>query len=293
MKISVVICTMAARGEDLARALASLAEARDIARHEVIVVAERGEAIEPLVAPFRDRLPLRTAFAPTRGLSDKRNVGVGEANGDVVAFLDDDAQATVDYLPVLAAAFEAGAEAVAGGLEPVFDVPLPDELRPVAFRIGGFNLFEGQRRPDGWIGANCAFRRDRLRASGPFDRRLGAGSGFLPWGDDAEMFRRFVPHGVAFVPDALVRHRIQAERLTREYVLTRAWQSGRTQAVIDRLHQPDFWQRAAWVPMNWLIANLARLRPGSGLEARLHARRLGGYGWQTVLLAVQGLPPVA
>jgi len=290
MRVSVVICTMADRAEDLEQALSSLVGARDVARHEVLVVAQEGEDLEPLVAPFRDRLPLRTAFAATKGLSDKRNVGVAAATGDVVAFVDDDAQVTAEYLPALVAAFEGGAVAVAGGLEPIFDVPLPDVLRPIAFRIGGFNLFEGAERPDGWIGANSAFRRDRLIASGPFDLRLGAGSGFLPWGEDAEMFGRFRDEGVAFVPEARVRHRIQAGRLTMKYVVTRAWRNGRTQAVIDRLHQSDFWRRAVRVPLNWIIAVVRRFKPGSGLEAKLRAKRLGGYVWQTLLLALGRLP---
>ena len=92
MRICLIICTYR-RADDLERLLGSL-EAQSHRDFEVLVVDGSGED-----ATVRDRvaacqvkypaLPVRLIRAPT-GLTRQRNIGLREAQGDIIGFLDDD-----------------------------------------------------------------------------------------------------------------------------------------------------------------------------------------------------------
>jgi len=284
-EISVVICTMASRKDYLRRCLASLRDAEGIDRAEVLLVFREGEDAREATERHSEGLPLRVLFSRTKGLSDKRNVGADGAAGRIVSYLDDDALVRPDWLRETVAAFAGGAACIAGAIEPIFEAEPPAELAGSLFRIGGFNRFGDEERRDLHIGANCAFRRDRLRELGRFDVRLGPGGTVLPWGDDSEMFRRAAKRfGVEFAPRVVVRHHIQPERLTADYVLLRAFRTGRTLCMIDRLHEPDFWRRASIVPAMWAKAALGAALRRDGIESRIARKRLTGYLWQAGLL---------
>jgi cellulose synthase/poly-beta-1,6-N-acetylglucosamine synthase-like glycosyltransferase len=289
--ITVVVCTMGSRREDLVRCFESLCAAEGIGDHEVLLVTKTGDVVDDLVERYRDRLPVRAVHSHLEGLSDKRNVGVAEGRGEIIAYVDDDAAVTAGYAAALLRAFTEDVDCVTGVLEPAFDIEPTGLLRAVAFRIGGFNRWGDEVRPEVRIGANCAFRRSALRDEGPFDLRLGPGGSLIPWGDDSEMFHRFATKGsIAFAPDVVVHHRIQAARIKTSYVLERAFKNGRAQCVIDRIHQPDFWRRAAFVPLMLVHALAARVRGGSDFGPRLRVRRLAGYTSQMFLLLIRRVP---
>ncbi len=291
-RVSVVICTLAPRHHYLVLNFEQLLKATGVESEEVVVVAEDANYLDRVMREFGDRLPLTCAKSETPGLSDKRNVGAQVARGDVVAYLDDDAMATQDYFVAIGGVFDDGALCVAGAVEPVFEAEIPPQLRESAFRIGGFNRWNGVELPDRWAGANCLFRRDVLLAAGPFDTRFGPHGALLPWGDDAEMFRRMdARHGMRFAPEITVRHHIQPERLTSRYVRTRIFKTGRTLCVIDRLHRPDFWRRTRSIPLMWGIAFIRVLSDRFSFSSRLRLRHLSGYLYQAVLLALRGVPP--
>jgi glycosyltransferase involved in cell wall biosynthesis len=288
--ITVVVCTMGKRREDLARCLESLCTAEGIEDEEVLVVSRRGDDLGDVVGPFTDRMPVRTAHSRLEALSDKRNVGIERGRGGIIAYIDDDATVTPGYLTALRRAFEPeDVDGVAGALEPVFDVEPEGDLRDSAFRIGGFNRWKGEVRPDTWIGANCAFRRAALKEVGLFDVRLGPGGALLPWGDDSDMFRRFgETRRMVFGPEVLVRHRIQAGRANVGYVLTRSFRAGRAHCVMDYLHKRDFWRRALPVPVALAHLLVIGRWSRSRFETAVGVRRLTGYVWQMVLLAIGG-----
>ena len=289
--VTVVICTMTSRLVYLGRCLESLVAARGNETAEVLLVAMAGEDMSGPLARFGAQLDLGVRFAATRGLSDKRNVGAAAARSEIVAYLDDDAVVRADYFEAIRAVFAGGARYVAGAVEPSFEGPVPPGLEPALFSFGGFNRFGGRELRDRYIGANCLFRRDALLALGDFDTRLGPGSTWLPWGDDSEMFRRAADAGgVQFAPDVTVIHAIQAERLTKAYLLTRAYRVGRTGCALDRLHQPRFWRRALWTPAYLVRSALTPAWFSGRIEARVKVRQFAGYLTQLVLLLLRGMP---
>ncbi len=101
--MSVVICAFTERRwEQLERAVAS-ALAQTHPPHEVLVVIDHNPA---LYERARASLPAQVLQnEEAQGLSGGRNTGVRHAQGDVVAFLDDDAHAEPDWLERLLSAY--------------------------------------------------------------------------------------------------------------------------------------------------------------------------------------------
>jgi GT2 family glycosyltransferase len=167
-------------------------------------------------------------------------------------------------------------------LWPGFDVEPPRELHPVIFQLGGFNRYGELRRLDVFIGANCAFPRRVLDRVGLFDEDFGPGGRVVPWGDDTQWQRRAAALGFPLEhDDALaVRHRVQANRISVEAVLTRAERVGRTLA---RVQWGERRPGLAVLLRQRTLARWAALK-ARGIEGRCLARRLAGYAAEVATL---------
>jgi hypothetical protein len=98
---------------------------------------------------------------------------------------------------------------------------------------------------------------------------------------------------MAFAPGLTAHHRIQEERVSARYVLLRAFRNGRAQCVVDRLHEPAFWRRAAAIPWMLALEAVRSVLRGGGPVRRVRVRRLAGYLWQTALLLAGRFPAAA
>ena len=88
MKFSLILATVG-RYEEVARFLTSL-DAQDYRNFELIVIDQNDdERLTRLLAMYREKFPVRHVRSE-RGLSRARNVGLQLADGDVIAFPDDD-----------------------------------------------------------------------------------------------------------------------------------------------------------------------------------------------------------
>src|SRR5215208_2897287 len=94
--ISVVICAYTLdRQQDLVAAIESVLN-QEVAVRELIVVIDYNDE---LLAWVQHRYPILTVVpnSGSRGLSGARNTGAAHSSGSVVAFLDDDAQASSNW----------------------------------------------------------------------------------------------------------------------------------------------------------------------------------------------------
>jgi len=278
-----VIPTLASRREDIGRCVAALRrECRGLDAEVLLVVEDAGSAGDLLAtrgSSFDVRLVVRGG-----GASARRNAAFRELRGDVVALLDDDAEPMEGYGAALRERFAGSPESavVQGAVWPAFDVAPPDEIAPVLFSVGGFNRHGAARRTDVFISANCAFPRAVLERTGEWREDFGPGGGRSGWGDDTEWHRRATAAGFATVFDdrLAARHRIQAERLTADYVLDRAERVGRTRARIEwDGRRPG---RAVLLRQR-LLAAWARVRSGR-IADRCLARRLSGYAEELAVI---------
>ncbi len=213
--ISVIVCTRDRAGS-LRQCLEALTRL-DYPDYEVIVVdnASRGEATAQVVAAT----PFRCVREERPGLDWARNRGATEARHDLIAYVDDDAQADPGWLRGLAAAFADPQASVVTGLV------LPAELETHAQRLfeqyGGMGkgmqsriFHRAAMRPRELaaahvvgVGANMAFRRCVFETVGGFDTALDVGTP-SNGGGDLDMFHRVLTAGLTlrYEPTALVRH---------------------------------------------------------------------------------------
>ncbi len=170
IKFSLILATVG-RTDDVARFLRSL-DRQSYRNFELIVVDQNPEGIlDPLMLQYQDRFPL-LHLRSERGLSRARNVGLQHLSGNVVAFPDDDCWYAPDTLEKMARAFHENVKCDG------FTGRAVDDSRP-----GAFSWFP---QKSGWVDKKNVWRQaisysiflraSVIRALGPFDESLGAGS---------------------------------------------------------------------------------------------------------------------
>lgn len=240
--ISVVICTYtAARADLLDRALASVAAQTQPAHETILVVDHAPGLLERLRREHPDVTVIPNVAAP--GLSGGRNTGLAAASGDLVAFLDDDAEADLAWLARLGAVFHDPAVVGAGGAAvPVWEGGRPTWFPPqfdwvVGCSHPGLPAKGGDVR--NVLGCNMAFRRDALAAVGGFDARLGRVRERPIGAEETELcirLRSAMPESrIRYVPSAIVRHHVPAARGRWSYFIERCTAEGWSKAVLSRL----------------------------------------------------------
>jgi hypothetical protein len=237
---SVVVCAYTFERLELTSACIRAVLAQP-ARPEVIVVTDHNDK---LGEALRTRFTLVTVVpnSQRRGLGGARNTGVEAASGDLVAFVDDDAEPSQGWLAGLAAGFQdPSVVAVGGDAEPVWEGKppawFPDEyLWVVGCSYRGMAHDGFVRNP---LGCNMAFRREVLATVGGFDPLLGR-IGNVPFGlEETELCVRLIKADpsarIVMVPDAAVRHHVPPGRQRPAYFLQRCFYEGVGKAQLRHL----------------------------------------------------------
>lgn len=232
--ISVVICAHTEqRWDDLLQAVQSVQDQITPAREIVVVVDHNPALLQRVQEHLTDVIVV--ANTQVQGLGGARNSGVATSQGDIVAFLDDDATAVPDWTSQLLAAYkDANVLGVGGAIEPAdsrnWPRWFPDEFRwVVGCTYRGMPMEPTAVR--NVHGCNMSFRRTTLEAVGGF--RLGYGC------DETEFCIRLAQHYpqavVLYKPAARVYHRVPLNRLRWQYFRTRCTFEGGSKAVITHL----------------------------------------------------------
>lgn len=230
--ISVCVCTFK-RPQGIQRTLKSLINMTPPKGwHVEVVIVDNdaaGSALDALRQDFPDGLPdhVRYVIERNSGVSHARNRCLQEAKGDLIGFIDDDEWVGPEWLVHHVAALERySSDAVFGPVTPHFETSIPAWIKTCG-------AHQRQRFSSGtsisWPQAqtnNTVFRRKLidtlgLRFSINFARTGGEDSFFfaqagragckLTWCDEAGVFEA-----------------VPAARLTRQWVLERAFHGGRT-----------------------------------------------------------------
>ncbi len=196
-RISVIVCTY--NGSRTLHECLSALDALDYPNYEVIVVNDG--STDETAAIARD-YPVHLINQPNKGLSAARNVGLAASNGEIVAYIDDDAFPHRYWLRYLAAAFGRSAHVGIGGpnLPPPGDGFVAD---CVAASPGNpLHVLLSDELAEHIPGCNMAYRKEALVAIGGFDPRFRAA------GDDVDICWRLQDQGwtIGFCPTAVVWH---------------------------------------------------------------------------------------
>jgi succinoglycan biosynthesis protein ExoM len=206
---------------------------------ELVVVDNDGhQSARACVAEMADRFATRGirltyAVESVRNIALARNRAVALAQGEAVAFIDDDETAPSGWLTTLAQTLQkTGADAVFGPVVRVFPTTFPKWLmESPAFMndIGATGTSV--------LGAtsNCLVQTKALSLRpGPFRREFG-----LTGGEDAELFAWLRTQGCRLLAcrEALVREYVEEGRRRVVWHLARAYRSGWTFAKIKVDHR--------------------------------------------------------
>jgi glycosyltransferase involved in cell wall biosynthesis len=245
-QISAIICTHN-RDSYLGGAIDSLLNQSFAGDYEVIVVDNASSDRTRAVVESRQPHPhLRYVYEPTLGLSVARNTGAQVSRAPILAYLDDDAEASPQWLQVLYAAYEQHEKlAVAGGkvtlLWPPDTSPPPWLSAELSGSLGLYDLGSDMVYIDrpGLTprGLNYSIRRSFLDQVGGFDLNLGRVGTNLLSNEELRMTELALEQGwqVAYLPDALVAHNVAPERLNPNWFLSRSWWQGISECYREQL----------------------------------------------------------
>ena len=238
--MSVVICTRD-RAALLGRCLESIGRDRPAMAVEIVVIDNGSrDATAAVVASQVPGFPhaLRCVLEARPGKSHALNRGVREARGAVLLFTDDDVRVEPGWLEELATPLaDAGVVAVGGRTLPDWPAPPPAWLGNQLSRdLGLRDLGDTARsaEPGDSIGANMALRAADLHAlpapsgaDGPFDPALGpAGSVKVDY-EEFDLLQRLPAAGRrVYAPGAVVRHHVDAARLSQAWLRRTYFQRG-------------------------------------------------------------------
>lgn len=242
--ISVVVCTRNRAGL-LDGCLARLAKL-DPAPLEILVIDQGDDAAAAqVVLRHRERMAhLRHVPSASRGLSRARNVGIARAQGEILAFTDDDCLVRSDWVAAVARAFaqHPGIAVVTGG-------SLPEDTDGADARIVAAATWhpDAPRLYRSFVdpavvggGFNLSFRKEWAERVGRFDADLGPGARFRG-ADDTDFIHRILHAGgsILYDPAVVVAHLPWRSGAIQSAV---EWEYGHGIAVwaLKRLRRRDF-----------------------------------------------------
>ncbi|MDE5082994.1 MAG: glycosyltransferase family 2 protein [Trichodesmium sp. St18_bin1] len=244
--ISAIICTHN-RDNYLGAAIDSLLAQDFPGSFEVVVVdnASKDNTREVVEA----RLPnpkLEYVYEPITGLSVARNTGAKTASAEILAYLDDDAVASSQWLRVLYEAYQSNNKlAIAGGKVTLI---WPEDINPpkwlsveLSGNLGYYDLGNSVVYIDqpGLTprGLNYSIRRIFLEQIGGFDINLGRVGNKLLSNEELYTTELALKQGwlVAYLPEALVAHNVAPERVKPSWFIERGWWQGVSECYREQL----------------------------------------------------------
>jgi glycosyltransferase involved in cell wall biosynthesis len=264
-KITVILCTYN-RCASLQRALegVSAQEPPHANDWEVLVVDNNSsDSTRQVVADFCRRYPgrFRYVFEAQAGKSYALNTGIREAEGDILAFIDDDVRVEPAWLRNLTASLNSADWAGAGGrILPEWSCAPPRWLALEGYSLAPLALFDLSLKAgeltEPPFGTNMAFRREMFEKYGGFRTDLGPNPYNMIRGEDTEFGGRLLAAGeqLRYEPDAVIYHPASVDRLRKSYFL--GWWLAKGRSDIREFGiRPNTRYRFCGVPL-YLLRNL-------------------------------------
>jgi glycosyltransferase involved in cell wall biosynthesis len=277
--LSVVVCTYN-RADLLSRLLQSFrTQAFEAQRYEIIVVDNNStdntsSVVKEFCCSFSN---LRYFLEPQQGLSHARNRGWREARGQYVAFIDDDAQASRDWLETALHCFcrvRPEPLAIGGKILPAYDALKPkwfqDDLEVRS--LGDDPRF--LRSGESFSGSNMVFRRDVLENYGGFDVNVGVKGRYLSVGEETNLFAQIWQDkpdaSFYYSPAMIVYHAVPEYKMTVSYSLKRSFVTGQVWMIQNSPNSlfGRIWLFARIVVSAclWIVRSLLNKRRYSGVD---------------------------
>ncbi len=230
VKISAVICSYN-RARFILKAVESVfSQAFPEDAYEVVVVDNNStDNTLEVLAGYKASHPkknFRFFTELNQGVSHARTRCVKEAQGQIVAFLDDDSFAEKNWLQVISNFFDEHKEvySLGGRIIPHYLTDLPNWFSYYFFGlVGYFDLGPATKRLTGSrypCGANMAFRKAIFDEIGYFNTEIGRSGKGLSAGEEKDIYMKILATGkqVYYLPDMIVHHAVEANKFDLDYV---------------------------------------------------------------------------
>jgi glycosyltransferase involved in cell wall biosynthesis len=236
--LSVIICSYSGDRWDQLTAAVESAQRQVQPGDEVILVIDHNEVLQAQAS--RDLAGVRVlSNAYAQGASGGRNTGAEIATGEILVFLDDDAQAEPGWLDRQLGWYDdSSVVAVGGAADPNWEGgQRPDWLPPtfdwvVGCSYAGQPLTATQVR-NVWA-CNMSVRRSAFHQVGGFATSIGGVQASVTLGcEETELCIRLAGLGVVmYEPASRVRHFVPRGRQTKGYLLRRCRTEGRSKFMV-------------------------------------------------------------
>jgi hypothetical protein len=207
MDVSLIIATRD-RCQQLQRCLDAVIRLKFERPWELIVVDNGStDGTSEVIQQFgeRTRFPVRYVFESKPGLGNAHNAGIAVAQGEIVAFTDDDCYPESDFLSHVRNAFEDPSLGYLAGRITLHD-PADDPMTTIESTCRYAFPPKSFIRVGSVGGANMAFRRKVLSEIGGFDTLFGPGALFNTEDVDAAARASAAGWKGEYRPEVVVRH---------------------------------------------------------------------------------------
>lgn len=240
--VSVVVCTYTLdRWDALKAAIASVQDQAHPVDEIILVVDHCQELYQRALNTFPG-VRIMPSQGRNQGVAGARNTGMAVAQGDIVAFLDDDAAAEPGWIDRLLAGYvDPRVVGVGGRIRPRWLTGRPAWFPPEFDWVVGCS-YQGLPEKTGpvrnFIGANMSFRRTELQAVGGFLEELGRVRTWPVGCEETELCLRITarhPDAVLlYEPAAEVSQRVPEARACWSYFWSRCVGEGLSKALVAR-----------------------------------------------------------
>lgn len=238
------------RFKDITELLDSI-QAQSYKKFETIVVADKAPELAEKIRNhihqrgYSDVLVL--CNEGKRGLSSARNLGIGQASDEIIAFVDDDAILFPEWAEETAKAYAEDSSIIGltGPILPLWEDEsmawFPKEFYWI-FSCTYWDWTEPTEVRNGY-GTNISFRKEAFDQCGYFKTNLGVIGGWQgPGGEETEFsirVKRQTHKRIVYHPDIKVKHKVYRYRLTNSFIRKRAYWEGYTKAMFTKIYRSD------------------------------------------------------
>ena len=265
--ISAIICTHNRAGY-LKKAIESLCDQTlHKEDYEILIIDNAStDDTQKTVKGFSAIKNLAYIQEPILGLSQARNTGLTHAQGEYIAFMDDDAVAAPDWLEKILKAFRSApgrVGCVGGKIDLVWENPRPHWVsKEMCSCLGQLDIGKHPSilKGDTYFlhGVNMAFPKNIFNSISKFNNSLGRKGSLLLSGEEVSVQKELIKKGYLclYDPNIYIQHRVPVERLTQTWFLKRMAWEGISLARIDSADLSKLKKRAkaVWEMIKLLIS---------------------------------------
>jgi GT2 family glycosyltransferase len=241
--ISVIICAYTEERWDFTLEAIESARNQSLRPAEILVVIDHNSKLEERLRRHDPTLCV-LKNGEQKGLAGGRNTGIAASRGEFVAFLDDDACADPEWLSSMAGNMNRTEVIGVGsrvdpwwiGARPAW---FPDEfLWVVGCSYRG--LPQSRQAVRNVLGGGMLVRRSVFEHVGGFSHSLGRSSANTLLSCEETEFcvraqAKLAGTVLLYEPNAYIRHRVSAKRLTLSYLWRRCYAEGISKAIVARM----------------------------------------------------------